>query len=116
MEISKNLKDGDLIKLAKLIIAVQKAGLTLNGHGEASVNPNSGNVYIWSEDWLGCVYIRPGSGAKPRWNWSCSNCGHEVDFPTYKALEKFSERTGKRYDDECEECSSTNVNYKEGAK
>lgn len=88
----------DLDRLVMCIQAVREAGLTIDQHAQAGINPNSGNVYIWSEDWVGCVYCTPGGAV--RWNWSCGNCGEEWDFTTYADMESFVSQQG----DGCQAC------------
>ena len=46
----------DLERLTDCIAAVRKNGLSIDQHTHAGVNENSGNVWIWNENWVGCVY------------------------------------------------------------
>ena len=47
-------------ELTKAIYLIQKAkelGISLDGHGEIAVNPNSGYTYLWSEDYPFTLYM-----------------------------------------------------------
>ena len=91
----------DLDRLALCILAVRKAGLSIDKYAQAGVNQSSGNVYIWSEDWAGCVYCSIGMNVA--WSYSCGNCGEEFDFDTYKECEDFATDCGA-HDGECASC------------
>ena len=88
----------DLDRLIECIKAAKKANLTLDKYTQAGVNQSSGNVWLWSEDWPGCVYCSIGFDVA--WSHSCPECGTETDFDTYQELESFvSDNDGL-----CEEC------------
>ena len=72
----------DLDRLVECIKRVRAEGLKLDKYCQAGVNQSSGNVYIWSEDWAGCVYCSIGFDVS--WSYSCGNCGQEYDFDTEK--------------------------------
>ena len=91
----------DLDRLALCILAVRKAGLSIDKYAQAGVNQSSGNVYISSEDWAGCVYCSIGMDVQ--WSYSCPNCGEEHDFDDYSTLEEFAKYWADR-DSECPEC------------
>ena len=91
----------DLDRLALCIQAVRKAGLSIDKYAQAGVNQSSGNVYIWSEDWSGCVYCSIGMGVQ--WSYSCPNCGEEFDFDDYGHCEDFARECGEK-DGHCTAC------------
>ena len=91
----------DLDRLALCIQAVRKAGLSIDKDAQAGVNQSSGNVYIWSEDWPGCVYCSIGMDIA--WSYSCPNCGEEFDFDTYQECEDFAQDCNA-HDGDCTSC------------
>ena len=91
----------DLDRLALCIQAVRKAGLSIDKYAQAGVNQSSGNVYIWSEYWSGCVYCSIGMDVA--WSYSCPNCGEEFDFETYKECEDFTQDCNA-HDGNCTSC------------
>ena len=86
--IFQQFNGADLDRLVKCIQAVRAAGLSIDNFCSAGVNSNSGNVWLASEDWPGCVYCSIGFDVA--WNWSCPNCGEEWDFATYAEMEEFA--------------------------
>ncbi len=89
---------GTLDRLIACIQKVRSEGLTLDKYCQAGINPNSGNVYIWSEDWSGCVYCTLSGHVS--WSYSCHECGEEYDFDTEEDCSKYaSEHEGR-----CEAC------------
>ena len=91
----------DLDRLSECIKAVRIAGLQIDKYAQAGVNQSSGNVYIWSEDWAGCVYCSIGFDVQ--WSYSCSNCGEEFDFDTYPECEEFAQDCND-HDQKCTSC------------
>jgi len=83
----EKFQGADLDRLAECLKAIRAAGLSTSKHTQAGVNQSSGNVWVWDEDWVGCVYCSIGFDVA--WNWSCSNCGEEWDFDTYWEMEEF---------------------------
>lgn len=59
MEINTNLCANALRKVALLITKASEIGMDVSGYGEASENPNSGNVYLWLEDYSFTLLIGP---------------------------------------------------------
>jgi hypothetical protein len=100
--IFKNFAGADLDRLVDCIKAVRKAGLTIDEYCQAGVNQSSGNVYIWSEDWPGCVYCSVGFDVA--WSYSCGECGNEVDFDSYHELCEYSDKCND-HDQHCESCA-----------
>ena len=88
----------ELDRLIECIKAAKIAGLTLDKYTQAGVNQSSGNVWLWSEDWPGCVYCSIGFDVQ--WSHSCPECGTETDFDTYQELESFV----SDHDGLCKEC------------
>lgn len=93
----------DIDRLADCIKAVCAAGLSLDKYAQAGVNQSSGNVWIWSEDWQGCVACSIGYDVS--WYWTCSNCGEEFEFDSYAELEAHAEAMRELGDGEgCTNC------------
>ncbi len=89
----------DLDRLIKCIQAIRAEGLTLDKYSQAGVNNNSGNVYIWSEYWAGCVYCSLAGDVC--WSYSCGECGEEYDFETEQECREYAEK----HDYKCESCN-----------
>lgn len=80
MEINnKNLCSNELRKIALLMTKASDLGMDLSGYGQADVNPHSGNVYMWLEDYPFTLYIGLGSDTVYA-NWSNPNNGEETDI------------------------------------
>lgn len=77
----------DLERLADCLIAIRKAGLQTSKHTQAGLNESSGNVWVWDEDWAGCVTCSIGFDVF--WYHSCLECGKEYEFETYQELDAF---------------------------
>ena len=99
MNIFQQFQGADLTRLIQCINKIKQEGLTLNEHCQAGVNKNSGNVYIYSEDWAGCVYTS--IGFDTQWNYACPECGEEHDFNTENACQQYA----KLYNHKCEFCN-----------
>lgn len=79
MEISQNLCSNALRKVALLITKASNLGMDVSGYGEAGENQNSGNVYLWLEDYPFTLYIGLGSDTIYA-NWTNPNNGEEEDI------------------------------------
>ena len=88
----------DLERLADCLIAIRKAGLQTSKHTQAGVNQSSGNVWVWDEDWAGCVACSIGFDVF--WVHSCPNCGEEYEFETYPELQEFLSENAE----DCKSC------------
>ena len=97
--IFETFSGADLDRLVLCLQRVRAEGLSVDKYSHAGVNQSSGNVYIWSEDWAGCVYCSIGFDVS--WSYSCGNCGQEYDFGTEKECREYSEQ--HKY--ECESCN-----------
>ena len=97
--IFETFSGADLDRLVECVKRVRAEGLTLDKYSQAGVNSTSGNVYIWSEDWAGCVYCAIGFDVS--WSYSCGNCGQEYDFDTEKECREYAEK----HDYKCESCN-----------
>lgn len=83
----EKFEGADVERLADCLIAIRKAGLKVDKHTQAGVNESSGNVWVWSEDWSGCVACSIGFDVF--WVYSCRECGEEFEFHTYEELDDF---------------------------
>jgi hypothetical protein len=96
--IFEKFQGADLDRLADCIKAIRAAGLQVDKYTQAGVNQGSGNVWVWSEDWPGCVYCSIGFDVA--WSHSCPECGTETDFDTYQEMRDFVDE----HDGLCESC------------
>jgi hypothetical protein len=78
MNFTQNLCSNALRKVGLLITAAADLGMDLSSYGEAAENQNSGNVYLWLEDYPFTLYIGLGS-YEIYANWSNSINGEEQD-------------------------------------
>lgn len=93
----------DLDRLAECLKAIRENGLSTSPYTQAGVNQSSGNVWVWDEDWVGCVYCSIGFDVQ--WSWSCGQCGEEYDFDTYQEMDDFVARQNDLTDcNGCEHC------------
>jgi hypothetical protein len=83
MEIKSNLCSNAVRKIGLLITKAAELGMQLDGYGFADENKNSGNVYLWLEDYPFSLYIGLGSDNIYA-NWSNPNDGEEIDLDTSK--------------------------------
>ena len=93
----------DLERLADCIHAIKKAGLTTSKHTQAGLNESSGNVWVWDEDWAGCVACSIGFDVF--WVYSCGECGEEFEFDSYPELVEFVENNRE----DCTMCRTEEV-------
>ena len=101
--ITEEFQGADLERLNDCIKAIHRAGLRIGKHTQAGINQSSGNVWVWDEDWAGCVYCSIGFDVA--WMHSCPECGEETDCDTYKELEAFIQE----FDNECESCHAAHA-------
>lgn len=94
----EQFEGADLNRLTDCLKAIRAAGLSVDKYTQAGVNQNSGNVWVMSEDWPGCVYCSIGFDVA--WSYSCGECGKEHDFESYSEMEEYAER----YPGACKEC------------
>ena len=96
----------DLDRLTECIKAIRQNGLTIDSDTQAGVNQSSGNVWVWNENWVGCVYCSIGFDIQ--WSWSCGDCGEEYDFDSYSEMEEFVSKQNEMTDysgcESCHEC------------
>lgn len=85
----EQFQGADLERLADCLTAIRKAGLSTTQYTQAGLNESSGNVWVWDEDWAGCVACSIGFDVF--WVHSCRECGEEYEFQTYKELQDFTE-------------------------
>lgn len=83
-------------KMALLIMKAAELEMDLSGYGECAVNPHSGNVYLWSEDYPFSLYIGPSGGEAI---WACAYNSENGDEEIIRAhgltlhdLEEWAER------------------------
>jgi hypothetical protein len=99
----EQFEGADLERLADCLIAIRKAGLKTTKYTQAGVNQSSGNVWVWDENWQGCVFCSIGFDVA--WMWSCPNCGEEYEFDTYAELETFADEQNDKTDyNGCHNC------------
>lgn len=94
----EQFEGADLDRLVECLNAIKAAGMRVDKYTQAGVNQNSGNVWVWSEDWPGCVYCSIGFDVA--WCYSCPECGEEHDFDTFEEMEEYA----SRYESSCKAC------------
>lgn len=103
VNIFEQINGADLERLAECLKTIKAAGLSVDKYAQAGVNQSSGNVWVWSENWAGCVYCSIDFDVQ--WSWSCGNCGEEYDFDTYAEMQEFAEKQNEATVYEgCEHC------------
>ncbi len=102
-ELFNQFHGADLDRLAECIKAIRKAGLQTSKHTQAGVNQSSGNVWVWDEDWQGCVACSIGFNVF--WHHSCPKCGEEYEFDTYRELQDYV----ATHEHQCEACGNVNA-------
>ena len=94
----EQFEGADLDRLVACLQEIKQAGMRVDKYTQAGVNQNSGNVWVWSEDWPGCVYCSIGFDVA--WCYSCPECGEEHDFDTFEEMEEYA----SRYESSCKAC------------
>jgi hypothetical protein len=61
MEMNSKMCANELRKAGLLLVKASSLGMDVSGYGMLDVNLNSGNVYLWLEDYDFCLYIGLGS-------------------------------------------------------
>ena len=64
-------------KMALLIIKAAEMEMDLSGYGETAVNPHSGNVYLWLEDFPFTLFIGCGGLDRVQACWTNPYTGEE---------------------------------------
>lgn len=98
----EQFEGADLDRLIECLKAIKSAGLRVDRYCQAGVNQSSGNVWVWSDDWPGCVYCSLGFDVA--WSYSCGNCGEEYDFKTYSDMFDYADLCND-HDQCCEKCA-----------
>jgi hypothetical protein len=96
----EQFQGADLDRLAECLKAIRVAGLNTTKYTQAGVNQNSGNVWVWDEDWPGCVYCSIEFDVQ--WSYSCPYCGEEHDFYSYDDLAHYA----SKWMGECDACAT----------
>lgn len=99
--IFEQFEGADLDRLTECLKAIKAAGLRVDRYTQAGFNQSSGNVWVWNEDWHGCVYCS--IGFYVAWSYSCPECGEEYDFETYQDMADYSDKCNDA-DGHCESC------------
>lgn len=91
----------DLDRLVECIKAIREAGLATSKHTQSGINQSSGNVWVWDENWQGCVACSIGFDVN--WYHSCPECGNEESFSSYEDMCAYIEA----HDGQCHKCHDT---------
>lgn len=102
-DLFQNFQGADIDRLIECIKAARAAGLSIDKYTSAGVNNNSGNVWLASEDWTGCVYCSIGFDVQ--WCYTCMDCGEEYDFDTYADMVTFETEQYEKHNGGCDVCS-----------
>lgn len=81
MEIKSNLCSNATRKIGLLITKAADLGMDVSGYGFADENTNSGNVYLWLEDYSFTLYIGLGSDEIYAL-WTNPENGEEIETET----------------------------------
>ena len=103
--IFEDFAGADLDRLTDCIKAIKQAGLSIDECTQAGVNQSSGNVWVWNENWVGCVYCSIGFDVQ--WSWTCGECGEEYDFDSYQEMDDFVSTQNDLTD--CSGCEACHV-------
>ena len=79
MEIKLNLCNNAMRKIGLLLTVASNLGMDCSGYGFADENKNSGNVYLWLEDYPFTLFIGLGSDNVYA-SWSNPEDGEEVEI------------------------------------
>lgn len=102
MEIkSEKMCANELRKVALILTRLSEIGWDVSGYGFADVNPNSGNTYVWLEDYAVTPYISLSGDDEINYNFSCSNCGEEWDVSEENARKEIYPKRCKHCKHEC---------------
>jgi len=101
---NKKLTNNELRKAGLLLIKAAELGMDCSGYGQLDVNYNSGNVYLWLEDYQFTLYISLGSDSV--WAvWSNPYDGEEGETDTEGKTLNELEEWAASLSDEAEEAS-----------
>ena len=103
MTLFEQFQGADLERLTECLTAIRKAGLSVDKHTIAGVNENSGNVWVFSEYWVGCVACSIGFDVF--WVYNCRDCGEEHEFATHAEMGAYYEE----YWNDCHTCRTEEV-------
>jgi hypothetical protein len=78
MEINTHVCSNEARKIGMLITKAAELGMDVSGYGNADVNLNSGNVYLWLEDYGFTLYIGLNSDEIFA-SWSDPENGEEIE-------------------------------------
>ena len=77
MEIKSNLCSNAVRKVALLITAASSLGMDVSSYGQADEKQNSGNVYLWLEDYPFTLFIDLSGDDEIQACWSDPEDGNE---------------------------------------
>lgn len=114
MEIKSNLGSNATRKIGMLITKASELGMDISGYGFADENTNSGNVYIWLEDYSFTLYIGLGSDTIYAL-WTNYNNGDEeiieTDGKSLADLEDWANSLYEQVQDEEEDDSEEELQF-----
>ena len=76
-QLFEEFQGADLDRLTECFAAICAAGLKMDKYTQAGVNQNSGNVWVWSENWQGAIACS--INFYVFWVYTCPECGHEYE-------------------------------------
>lgn len=110
LNLFEKFQGADLDRLMACLQRIRAEGLSVDKYTQAGVNQSSGNVWVWSEDWAGCVYCSIGFDVA--WSYSCPECGEEYDFNTEQECREYAE-AGEKCGYSCDACRANDEQEKE---
>lgn len=105
MEIKSNLCSNATRKIGLLIVCAANLGMDISGYGDAEENQNSGNVFLWLEDYPFTLYIGLGSDTIYAM-WSNPDDGEEHEIAV----------GSQSLDDLCDWCYSLEAAYRDSGE
>ena len=87
------MRNWEIVKAAYLLMAADRFGMDLSGYGEVAFSPNSGNIFLWVEDYPFTLYLPISSELKDadvwvQWNGPDDNEEHERTLDEFLDLEE----------------------------
>ena len=83
MEITNNLCTNALRKVGLLIGEASRLEMDISGYGVADENQNSGNVYLWLEDYPFTLYIGLSDDDRIHAMWTNPDNGDEYEIESF---------------------------------
>ena len=110
IKIDKKYTLRNTYQMGTLLQTAAKLGIEISGYGELAVNQQSGNTYLWLEDYIRTLYLDCCEKTSVSVLWTCPNCGDESTrtlnkLDTIESLDEWASSLMRGQDlEDCEEC------------